>query len=167
MMRWFWLGMLLLVTAPVLAADPGMHDFAYGVKINVPKGSPIAALSLPAQVYENTHRADLGDVRVFNATGEPVPHMLRYARTQASEALWQSLAFFPLPADIKPEADGYRVYVRTGPDGAVVRVDPGLKSLPADSTRTFLVDASRFRRDLVQLRLVWPPGKKTCWPCSA
>jgi hypothetical protein len=55
MIRWFWLGMLLLATVPVFAADPGMHDFAYGVKINVPQGTPIAAFSLPAQVYENTH----------------------------------------------------------------------------------------------------------------
>jgi len=160
MMRWSWPFVLLLVAVTVWAAEPGLHDLAYGVKIDVPRGTPIAALSLPAQVYKNTHRADLGDVRVFNAAGEPVPHMLRYARTQAAEALWQSLPFFPLPEDIKPEADGYRVYVRTGPDGAVVRVDPGLKSPPAKSARTLLVDASRLRRDLVQLRLVWPPGDK-------
>lgn len=159
-MRWSWLYLLLLAAAPVFAADPVLHDFAYGVKIDVPKGTPIAALSLPAQVYKNTYRADLGDVRVFNAAGEPVPHMLRYARTQAAEAAWQPLAFFPLPEDIKSEADGYRVYVRTGPNGAVVRVDPAPESVPVESIRSFLVDVSRFRRDLVQLRLVWPPGEK-------
>jgi len=78
---------MLLLATPVFAGDPGLHDFAYGIKVAVPKGTPIAALSLPEQVYKNTHRADLGDVRVFNAAGEPVPHMLRYARTQAAEEL--------------------------------------------------------------------------------
>jgi len=161
MIRWCWLGLLFLATTPLFAADPGRHDFAYGVKIDIPKGTPIAALSLPAQVYKNTHRADLGDVRVFNAAGEPVPHMLRYARTQSTEALWRLLAFFPLPEDIKTESDGYRVYVRTGPDGAVVRVNPGPEAVATKTTRTYLVDASRFRRDLVHLRLVWPPGERT------
>ena len=41
-----------------------------------------------------------------------------------------------------------------------MRVDPSLKSPATEAARTFLVDASRFRRDLVQLRLVWPPGDK-------
>ncbi len=158
MKRWSWLLLLILSAPSVYAADPGLHDFAYGVKINVPPGTPVAALSLPEQVYQNAYRSDLGDIRVFNAGGEPVPHMLRYARTQAAEATWQPLAFFPLPEEIKSNNGGYRVYVRTGPDGAVVRVDPRPEKTPANSVRAYLIDASRLKRDLIRLKLAWPPG---------
>jgi hypothetical protein len=157
MIRWSWLLLLVLVAPSLSTADPGLNDFAYGVKIAVPPGTPVAALSLPEQIYKNARRSDLGDIRVFNTIGEPVPHMLRYARTQTTEAMWQPLALFPLPEEIKPEDGGYRVYVRTGPDGAVVRVDPRPERSPTNSVRTYLIDASRLKRDLVRLRLVWPP----------
>ena len=124
MRKWLWLVLLAVCPASVATADVTVDDFAYGIRIEVPGGTAIAAMSLPEQVYGNAFRADLGDVRVFNTAGEPVPHMIRYAQTLKSDAPWRSLPFFPLPEAAPAEAGGYRVFVRTGPDGAVVRVDP-------------------------------------------
>lgn len=155
-----WLVLVVVVCLPsVSSADLTLDNFAYGIKIEVPVGTAVAAMSLPEQVYASTCRTDLGDIRVFNAGGEPVPHMLRHAQTQKVEALWRSLAFFPLPDTVKPEAGGYRVFVRTGPDGAVVRVDPHPAQAPSEPARTFLIDLSRVSRSLAQLRLEWQPEK--------
>ncbi|MBC2743458.1 MAG: DUF3999 domain-containing protein [Desulfosarcina sp.] len=157
MRKWLWLVLLAVFSPSVWAADLTLDDFAYGIKVDVPVGTAVAALSLPEQVYTSAYRTDLGDIRVFNTNEEPVPHMIRYAQTQSAEAPWRSLAFFPLPEEAAPEAGGYRVFVRTGPDGAVVRVDPKPTQAPSEPARTFLIDLSRVRRSLAQLRLEWQP----------
>ena len=159
MRKWVWLVLMAVCIPSVSLADLTVDDFAYGIKIDVPAGTAVAAMSMPEQVYESTYRRDLGDLRVFNASGEPVPHMIRYAQTQPAEAPWRSLAFFPIPEQATPEAGGYRVFVRTGPDGAVVRVDPRPGHAPAETARTFLIDLSRIGRRLAQLRLEWGRGE--------
>ena len=158
MRKWLWLICLVLGSPSVWAVQLKPDNFAYGIRIDVPRSTAVAALSLPEQVYSNAYRPDLGDMRVFNADGEPVPHLIRYARTRSEDTPWQQLTFFPLPETAKAEEDGYRVYVRTGPDGAVVRVD--LRSAPTASkpASNFLIDLSRIDRHLVRLRLAWQPG---------
>ena len=159
MRKWPWLVLLAVCLPSVALADLTLDDFAYGINIDVPNGTAIAAMSLPEQVYVSAYRRDLGDIRVFNANGEPVPHLIRYAQTQPAEAPWRLLAFFPLPEDATPEAGGYRVFVRTGPDGAVVRVDPQPVQAPSKPVRTFLVDLNRNHRSPAQLRLEWQPAE--------
>lgn len=159
MKKWLWLVLLTLCMPSVAIADLTMGDFAYGIQIEVTKGTAVAAFSLPEQVYQSTTRKDLGDMRVFNAAGEPVPHMIRFAQSQSIDAPWRNLTFFPLSEAVPPDAGGYRVHVRTGPDGAVVSVDPGLSPLPSARAKTYLVDLSRMRRSLANLRLEWLPGQ--------
>jgi len=156
---WLWLVLLAGCLPSVSLADTTVDDFAYGIKIDVPAGTAVAAMSMPEQVYESAYRRDLGDVCVFNANGEPVPHMIQYAQTQPTDAPWRSLPLFPLPQEATAEVGGYRVYVRTGPDGAVVRVDPRPTRAPLASARTFLIDLSRVGRGLAQLRLEWRQGE--------
>jgi len=156
---WLWLVLLTGCLPSVSLADISVDDFAYGIKIDVPVGTAVAAMSMPEQVYESAYRRDLGDLRVFNANGEPVPHMIRYAQTQPADAPWRSLPFFPLPKEATEEAGGYQVYVRTGPDGAVVRVDPRPARTPVASARTFLIDLSRVGRGMAQLLLEWRQGE--------
>lgn len=159
MRKLLWLVLMVGCLPSVSLANLIVYDFAYGIQIDVPDGTAVAAMSVPEKVYESTFRSDLGDLRVFNADGEQVPHMIRYAQTQSMEAPWQSVAFFPIPAQATPEADGYRVFVRTGPDGAVVRVDPQPGSVSTENARTYLIDLSRVGRGLAELRLQWKQGK--------
>jgi hypothetical protein len=163
MRKWLWLLLLAVCPASVATADVTVDDFAYGVRIDVPGTTAIAAMSLPEQVYGSAFRPDLGDIRVFNAAGEPVPHMIRYAQTLKTDAPWRSLPFFPLPEAAAAGTGGYGVFVRTGPDGAVVRVDPPSAQVSSAPPRTFLIDLSRVGlsrdgRSLARLRLKWQPG---------
>ena len=149
-----WLGIPALVSADNLTVD----DFAYGFRINVPKGTAVAAVSLPEAVYKSARRTDLGDLRVFNGNGEPVPHLLRYARSQSVEAPWQPLPFFLLPDGPNTENSDYSVHVRTGPDGTVVRIHPQAQPTAGKPARTVLIDLSRMDVSLAVLRLDWQPG---------
>jgi len=158
MKKWLWLALLALWAPSLWAAPPALNDFAYGIRIDVPQGTAIAAMSLPATVYENACRRDLGDIRVFNAAVEPVPHLIRYARTRSAEAPWRSLAFFPLPPELKTASGGYRVHVHTDAGGAVVSVDPQPSTAASQPVRTFLIDVSRLHHRPEALRLEWQPG---------
>lgn len=157
MRKWLWLVLLSACTPCVALADLTANDFAYGIRIDVPDATAIAAMSMPEQVYANVFRKDLGDLRVFNGNGEPVPHMVRYAHSLKADAPWQPLAFFPLPEAAAPEAGGYRVFVRAGPDGALVRVTPSPAEASSQPSRTFLIDLSRAGRNPSRLRLQWQP----------
>jgi hypothetical protein len=157
MRRWLWVLMAAVLVPCTVSAKMRENDFAYGIRVELPAGTAIAAMDLPEQVYQNAFRRDLGDMRVFNAAGEPVPHMLRYARTRDAEPPWRSLAFFPVSAPPTSDTGAYRVHVRTGPDGAIVRIDPQLTPSSLQAMRTYLIDLSILRRSLARLRLEWPP----------
>jgi hypothetical protein len=66
------LAILLLVALPAHAEAPG--DFAYAASVEVSSQEALLWLELPSAVYEGAVRTDLGDLRVFNAAGEVVPH---------------------------------------------------------------------------------------------
>jgi hypothetical protein len=73
MRTWLWLLLVIGCLPSAGLADVTLNGFAYGIRLNVPAGTAVAAASLPRQVYESATRSDLGDMRVFNAAGEPVP----------------------------------------------------------------------------------------------
>ena len=66
------LAILMLVALPAHAEAPG--DFAYAAPVEVSSQEALLWLELPSAVYEGAVRTDLGDLRVFNAAGEVVPH---------------------------------------------------------------------------------------------
>jgi hypothetical protein len=160
MKRWRHLVLLVWVGLPALAYANGlsMDDFAYGIRIQVPAGIPVAAVSLPEAVYRRASRTDLGDIRVFNESGEPVPHLLRYARSRKADAPWRPLPYFPIPEEAHGTIPDYGIYVRIAPDGTITQIVR--PTLPAAESpgRTVLIDASRMGSGLAELRLEWPAG---------
>lgn len=160
MSRWRYLVVLVWIGLPgwATANDLTVDDFAYGIRIDLPPGIAVAAVSLPKAVYQRAYRPDLGDLRVFNGNGEPVAHLLRYARSQSVRAPWRRLPYFPIPEGPGDNPGDYRVHVRTGPDGAIVRIHPPAQSAGDPPERTVLVDSGRMDAELAELRLEWPPG---------
>ncbi|MCK7468165.1 MAG: DUF3999 family protein [Desulfosudis oleivorans] len=63
---------LLAGASLAFAADAPLQpdDFAFGFAIEPVAGAPLQQVTLPAAVYQSATRADLGDLRVFNAAGE-------------------------------------------------------------------------------------------------
>jgi hypothetical protein len=81
-------------SAPAIAAD----DFAQRFALQLVDGAAYYSVTLPAVVYAASQRSDLGDVRVFNGAGEPVPYSLDASRGPArTPPTLRRVSWFPLP----------------------------------------------------------------------
>jgi hypothetical protein len=157
------LALSLAVAAGVAAAAkaPTPKDFAYGLLVESEVGKPAHELTLPDELYEGVLRADLGDLRVFNAGGIVVPHALCTGPAATPVSVReQALPVFPLrrPPPLGSPGDG-RVTVQT-PGGTSVQVIEGatpraLAPATPDAAAGFVVDASAVDGALRALRLSW------------
>lgn len=71
---------------------PFMHRFT----LELDGRASYYALAVPAAVYAASRRSDLGDVRVFNGAGEPVPYSLDAPMAHQAPTL-RPVNWFPLP----------------------------------------------------------------------
>ena len=127
------------VSTTAVAADRFTQRFA----LELESGAAYYSVTLPAAVYAASQRSDLGDVRVFNGAGEPVPYSLEAPHEPArAPATLHSVPWFPLP----PAAAG-----RTGaPLGVTIAADGSLRATAAPPAReqhdTDLIDIGRETR---------------------
>ena len=146
---------LISLAASLASADvPG--DFAQRQPLATPAGKAFYRIELPDVVYDGATRADLGDLRVFNADGELVPYafMPRPAPV-ASGTPHRSLAFFPLTVDTTgPDAGDLSISVRRDAGGTSVDVR-SRDGTPVSGTRVvgYLIDAGADAPPLVALVL--------------
>jgi hypothetical protein len=68
---------MLLAQSMLAGAAERPEDFAYGIAIHADAQDALYEITLPTAVYRGVARSDLGDIRVFNAHGEVVPHAFR------------------------------------------------------------------------------------------
>jgi hypothetical protein len=97
---------------------------------------------LPDAVYQAVTREDLGDLRVFNAEGKPVPHAFCAAPATAERIITeQSLPVFELHDAPQSASGGSHVAVQT-PGGTQVNVfEPGQAAAAAANGRIHIIDA--------------------------
>src|SRR5688572_912600 len=76
------------------AAAPSKNDYASGVTIDASYAQPMIEAQLPDEIYRVVTRDDLGDLRVFNADGVPVPHAFCAAPDNAPEVTELALQVF-------------------------------------------------------------------------
>ncbi|MDR3629592.1 MAG: DUF3999 family protein, partial [Desulfocapsaceae bacterium] len=131
------------------------NDFAAGYYLEVQKPGAVYTLELPDEVYKTVKRADLGDVLVFNASGETVPHSFRNAsphETQLREL--GDIPFFPLYQAGGRENRTDRVILT--PNGSIVRVEPDPPPGGAERKITgYLLDLSGLRQEARRLDFSW------------
>lgn len=146
----------LLVATSVAAAPPNLNDYAQGVAIDASSDRPLIEAALPDEVYQTVTRMDLGDLRVFNAEGMPVPHALCAApETSTPVVTEQSLSVFELRAAKRSSNDGARIEVQTT-DGTQVNVNEagGQRTVATDS-RTHIIDAEAIEEHLRAIQFDW------------
>ena len=134
----------LLLVVPALAAAERPQDFASGIPLAVDGREAFYQVEVPRAVYEGVVRADLGDVRVFNAAGEVVPHALRPRVTTSKAAPPPAkAALFPLRTDAPAGIDGLDLRVEKSGDRAIVSLRTR-DGKPAGGTKLvgYVADAS-------------------------
>ncbi len=117
-----WLAALIFVASAAGAADQ-TKDFAYGLPLVFAPGESFYRVELPPAVYANIVRADVGDLRVFNAAGEVVPHaLLPRATAERNAGPERELPQFPLFGDAKRGIDSLDLRVETSAGRTTIRL---------------------------------------------
>ncbi len=114
-------------------------------------------ITLPAAVYRGVTRSDLGDIRVFNARGEVVPHAFRPRAASTTEtAVAVGLPLFPLYAESGSSLEDLNVRIDNRADGTIVNIRNRGKGAPGQrQLRGFVLDASGLKRPVQALQFDW------------
>ncbi|MCS3415762.1 hypothetical protein M2399_000240 [Pseudomonas sp. BIGb0450] len=132
-------------------------DFTTRVPLTVSGEGPWYRLELPLVVQLSARQADLNDVRVFNAAGEPQAYALARQSAQSTES--RSLAnvkWFPLYAAADSTEAVPSVRVQSTSTGTLVQVQPPSQLEAGEEVlRGWLLDASAIKAPLQQLILDW------------
>ncbi|MGY2260012.1 DUF3999 domain-containing protein [Pseudomonas sp. SDO55104_S430] len=157
-----WLGVAVIGVAAMgvaltAAAEEKPADFATQVPLTVSGNGPWYRLELPLAVLLNARQTDLGDVRVFNAAGQPQAYSLarEAAKTDENRTL-TDVKWFPLYNSADDTERAPSVRVQSSANGALVEVQPSSQlEAGEEELRGWLLDASAIKAPLQQLILDW------------
>ncbi|MBA1149404.1 DUF3999 domain-containing protein, partial [Ectothiorhodospiraceae bacterium WFHF3C12] len=149
-------GAVLAVAVTAAGATVTPQDFAYGMTLRTAGGDGLYRLSVPGAVYETVASPSLADVRVFNASGEAVPHAIRVPEADgAGEERAVRVPFFPLRGEAG--TDGGRLTVTTNEGGSVVSIQRDGSAGEARTT-AYLLDLSTLEHPVDEIRLSVAPA---------
>ena len=148
-----WL--LVLAFAPV-AAQERPSDNPYSAPIALDPGASHYRFTVPAAVYRGAGRRDLGDLRIFNGSAEPVPYAFAPRETQPPAPALQAVNLFPLYGDREKGIGATDVRVERTQHGTVVNVSVADAVPPARRRLLgYLLDASEVKAPQEALLLGW------------
>ncbi len=155
--------LLALVAAALLrtAAAAAPADYAYTFPIDTGAAGASSAwrVELTPEVYAWTHDAELRDLAIFNAAGQPVP----FARLDAAPEPVARERFLALPTLALPAAaaggNDLRLVIDRDADGRLRRIDAGEQATAARRSRDWLIDASALDRSVDGFELQWTEPK--------
>lgn len=144
---------------PVIPAKP--QDFAYAVPLLFEGQDALYQATLPLSVYQHTVRGDLGDLRVFNAQGEVVPHMLQQPeRSSTAAPVLNKLAHFPLQGAANAGLDQLSVRIKRNTAGTLIDIGSNAKPAAQATLSGYLLDASAHKQAIQALELDWNNSKE-------
>ncbi|MDO5610427.1 MAG: DUF3999 family protein [Pseudomonadota bacterium] len=145
-------GLLILPLLGLLAAASG---WLWQWPLALPEsGAGAYRLVLDEAVYRHANRADLGDVDVLDADGNPVPATVFSADAPAAIAsAWRALPWFALPQAAPSGNDDLRILSERTPEGRVLRVETAPAATADQAPRSWLLDASTINAPLTALRI--------------
>ncbi len=158
----FLLFFQLAVVAHADAEPPVPDDFAYGMAVETEGQASLWQVWLPEDVYQKVTRADFGDMRVFDASGQVVPHLLRSPEATVKEPPSPvSLPIFPLyHSDTKASA-GQSLRILTDDKGAVVDVvRESVATGDKEVIYAYIIDATTIEHKPDRIILDWESDRK-------
>ncbi|AOR70961.1 hypothetical protein BBJ41_25995 [Burkholderia stabilis] len=114
------LGLSLLASFAAADGTPGAGRVAQRFSLDLDGSAAYYQLTVPQAVYAASRRDDLGDVRIYNGAGEPVPYSLDapVAATPAVPPTRTPVHWFPLPP-ARADDGNAPLGVTVGPDGSL------------------------------------------------
>jgi hypothetical protein len=152
--RWtLLLGLLVVVAASARTLKP--NDFAYGADLSFSGDNALVQATLSPEVYRASTRADLGDMRVFNAAGEVVPHVLRQAPAPSASRTIDRPPLFPVYANPGQALDKVVITVRRDAQGRIGRIETHRINQGNRRIVAYIVDASAIPAPVSAFELEW------------
>lgn len=157
-MRALLSSLLLILQAPFTLAAERPADYARGLPLATPGHEPFYRVELPFEVHARA-RADLRDVRVFNAGGDTVPLAILPVRQLPPDYRpeHQEVPFFPLPAGSHRRGAELDLTV-SGQDGRIVSLRSRGLSTRTVPVADAVLDLSRVENEVIGLDLEWQPS---------
>jgi len=152
---------LVLTVAAFAAHAEGPADFAWRLPLATPGEGAFYRVEIPPTVYEGAVRADLGDVRVFNGAGAPVPlAFLAPPPAARAAATPVPLPLFPLRVDRdRRDLGDLTMTVRRDTAGTTVNLSTrDGAAVAGERLAGYLVDASGVDVAVRALTLQLPDG---------
>nr|WP_298722454.1 DUF3999 domain-containing protein [uncultured Steroidobacter sp.] len=154
-MRSMFVSLGCLLGASVAAAPPSMNDYASGMSIRANHAQPLVETVLPDDVYRVVTRTDLGDLRVFNADGMPVPHAFCATPSSTAPQVTElSLPVFVLRGRDHVYTENSRVAVETS-SGTRVNVEETAASKPEIVSGLIHIIDARETQPVRAIRFDW------------
>ncbi|MEN8764111.1 MAG: DUF3999 family protein, partial [Thiogranum sp.] len=151
---------LLTLLIPALvnvsaAAQTDPEDFAFGYRIETPASGAIYELTLPEAVYAKAIHADLGDIAVFNAAGETVPHAFRRAiQADPVTPAPVKLRIFPLHDDEAGLSQQLSMKLKADFRSALIELESKPES-GAEAIVAYILDVSELKQAPSRLAVNW------------
>jgi len=152
---------LTLLAASALASaasrELSPRDFAYGMAIQTPAQAAAYRVPVPLEVYRNVVREDLGDLRLFNASGEVVPYELQQPQPRpVAPPPAHPLPLFALRGDPQAALAGVRVTIQSS--AAAVNVQTAGVAAQSSAINGYVVDARTLTVPVLALLVHWQDG---------
>jgi hypothetical protein len=152
---------MLFCMLSTLARADAPDDYASGLAVTTTQDAAFYRVALPAAVYEGARRADLGDLRVFNADGAAVPFaLLSPPAATITAGAKASLPLFPLKTEpSSPALSGLTLSLERSAAGASLRVTTQDGKLVNGARLVgYVLDASGVTAAIKAIELEWPPA---------
>jgi hypothetical protein len=150
-MRRWCAGLLLWPLAAVAA--PTAEEFAQAFPVRGAVDGQVVEVPLDARVYRAATTSSLADLRVFDAEGRIVAHVLLPGHGDAALPAQLDVPVFELPAGPPGTLAASRIELSDG--GAILSIQRVEGSPPTTGPRTWLLDLSGLERPVAALALDW------------
>jgi hypothetical protein len=145
----------LVVAVPATAQDKP-SDFRYSAPVSAQSEASHYRISVPMQTYRGAGRRDLGDMRIFNAAGEPVPYAFAARNLQRPPAIEQAVRMFPLYGDESKGLAASSLRVDRDARGTVLNVSVSERSVgPRRRLLGYVLDAGETKLPKDAITLAW------------
>ena len=140
------------------AADAPLKpmDFAYGMALQTDGRDGVYKVALPLDVYRMIRYADLRDLRVFNADGEVVPHVVtRSAGSMSVKSEPIELPRFPVYASAQSKLGDLDLQIKRDSQGTVINLSNRSGVTGQNKLVGYLLDGSKVGPAVKEIELQW------------
>lgn len=144
----------------LVAAPQSADDFAYMTTLSEAKTS-LRKIELPLTIYEKMQRKDYGDLRIFSAEGQIVPHQFSQLEERPNSKQETPLIFYPFSKKQAANPSNIQVIIKQkkGEQNLSINQQMGNNTAPKENEYQYIIENPKKNPALCKLKLDWTQSK--------